>query len=172
MSLADESVVLRSRTFILRPIAPHDAPGWVRFLAGLSWATRYKRAARKVEDLTPEAIAEATAPDPASEVAIVATTEDGDDEHEIAGVGRLKMRRAEPTGEFMLVVGDRWQRHGLGARLLDRLVREARARSLRQVEGFVLATNKGMLDFCAREGFRIEPCPSQRFLRRAILDLA
>ena len=55
-------------------------------------------------------------------MALVAeVTEDG--ERRIAAVGRLSRTPGRPVAEFAILVADRWQRRGLGAELLRRLVR-------------------------------------------------
>ncbi|MCX7893421.1 MAG: GNAT family N-acetyltransferase [Burkholderiales bacterium] len=139
---------------VIRPIRPEDGEAWLAFLGALSPATRFKRAARRLEDMTPEGVRAATDPDPRRELALVAAPQGA---NELCGVARLLLADDGLTGEFLLVVADRWQRRGIGGRLLDALLEEAARRGVATVEGAVLGTNRGMLEFVRRRGFAVEP---------------
>ncbi len=152
----------------IRPIRPEDGAAWLAFLGALSPATRFKRAARRLEDMTPEGVRAATNPDPAREIALVATPGSG---AELCGVARLLLSDDGRTGEFLLVVADRWQRRGIGGRLLDALVAEAARRGVATVEGAVLATNRGMQEFVRRRGFTVEPPAPQAISVRVFKGL-
>ena len=52
------------------------------------------------------------------EIALVAEHGRDDGTREIVGVGRLSKAPRRPAGEFAVLVGDPWQRHGLGGELL------------------------------------------------------
>ena len=153
----------------IRPIEPGDASAWLAFVGGLSPATRFKRAARRLEDLTPEGARIATDPDPAHELALVAVPERGG---ELCGVARLVLHDEGRTGEFLLVVADRWQRQGIGARLLQALLDHAERRGVRIVDGAVLATNRGMIEFVERLGFAVEPLVPGEIAVRVVKQLA
>jgi acetyltransferase len=155
----------------IRPIRPADAPAWLEFLGRLSPPTRYKRAARRPEQLTPDAIRQATDPDPASEIAYVAVTEATDSTPEIVGVVRLILKAGGVGAEFALVVADRWQRKGVGAHLLRTALSVAAARRLAWVEGNILATNRGMIEFVQRLGFVIEASAPEAMVTRVVKHL-
>jgi acetyltransferase len=154
---------------LIRPVAPGDADAWLAFVGGLSPATRFKRAARRLEDLTPEGARLATNPDPAHEIALVAVPERGG---ELCGVARLIFRDEGQTGEFLLVVADKWQRQGIGGRLLGALLDAAARRGVRTVDGAVLATNRGMIEFVERLGFAVEPSVPGEIAVRVVKHLA
>ena len=59
--------------------------------------------------------------------------------------------------EFALLVGDAFQRQGLGRHLLERLVAVARERGIGKLVGDVLAENAPMLALVAQLGFRATP---------------
>ncbi|HKA43103.1 MAG TPA: GNAT family N-acetyltransferase [Burkholderiales bacterium] len=156
-------------TLELRPIRADDEALWLTLMKEMSWATRYKRGARRVEDLRPQDVRQAVAPDPVSEMALVAlATRAG--EARMVGVARAVQR--DGTWEFALVVLDEWQRRGVGRRLMHALLRALQERSARCVEGDVLASNRNMLDFVQRLGFRIAPHPESRSLKRVTRDIA
>jgi acetyltransferase len=150
----------------IRPIAPADADRWAEFVRNLSPATRHKRGATRIEELTPELIRRRVSPNGEAEIALVAAARRGA-ETILVGVGRL-VRQDAGRWEFMLVVADAWQRRGIGRRVMRALDEEAAARLCGEIEGVVLATNRGMLEFCERLGFRVEPFPEKPMLRRVV----
>ena len=97
-----------------------DEALWLELMKDMSWATRYKRGARRVEDLTPEDARRAVSPDPAKEIALVAVAAH-DRNEKMAGVVRATEIQAG-TWEFALVVLDAWQRRGVGRRLMIALM--------------------------------------------------
>lgn len=150
----------------IRPIAPDDESAWVEFVKQLSPATRYKRGGTRIEELTPELAHARVAPDPAQELALVAVA-GRDIASMIVGVARCR-RRNEASWEFMLVVADDWQRRGVGRRLMAALDAEMSRRGAAALDGLVLASNRGMLDFVQRLGFRVEPSDTGPMFRRAV----
>lgn len=157
------------RSLVIRPIEPGDAPAWLAFLRGLSWATRYLRGARRAEDLGVEEIRRATAPDPQQELALVAAVEGG---AELAGVARLVLYAGGKGGELTLVVADDWQHRGVGHRLLAALLALAEEHGVLEIEANVLATNRGMLALLDEQGFVAEPQRPGEVSVRAVRSLA
>lgn len=70
-----------------------------------------------------------------------------------------------------MVVDDRWQRQGIGHKLMDVLMDAARAKGIRLMEGEVLKSNRNMLKLCASLGFRIEPHPEDDAIKRVMREL-
>jgi len=136
----------------------------------MSWATRFKRGARRVEELGAADIDRAVSPQPESEVAIVAiaTTEP---RSPMIGVVR-GTRRESDRWDFTIVLLDEWQGRGIGGRLMEELVARLRTAGARCIEGEVLATNRGMLDFVGAFGFTFEPPIAGTVVRRVSLRLA
>jgi len=155
---------------LIRPIAPGDEAAWMEFIKGLSPATRYKRGGTRLEALTPALAHERVTPDPEREFALVAVASRAEASR-IVGVARCQ-RHDDASWEFMLVVADDWQRRGVGRRLMAALDAEMSRRGIAAVEGLVLASNRGMLDFVQRLGFRVEPSESGPMLRRAVKTFA
>jgi acetyltransferase len=151
---------------VVRPIAVGDEAMWLRFVDGLSWATRYKRGARRVDQLSDADVKRALRPRPGIEIAFVAIA-GRDGESDIVGVSRGTFR--EPaTCEFALVVGDAWQGRGIGTRLMQALMDEASREGHGRIVGRVLATNGNMLDFVRELGFGIEDEPGEPQIRRVV----
>ena len=59
-------------------------------------------------------------------MALVAEETDAEATRRIVAVGRLIKAHGRPEAEFAILVGDAWQRQGLGTELLRRLVRIGR----------------------------------------------
>jgi acetyltransferase len=88
------------------------------------------------------------------EMAIVAVESERNKER-ILGVGRLNYYPNLETSEFSVVVGDPWQRKGLGTKLLKLCIEIARERNVSQLWGDIMAENEGMIRLCKRLGFKI-----------------
>jgi acetyltransferase len=133
---------------------------------GLSPATRYKRGGTRLEDLTPALAHKRVTPDLEREFALVAVASNAD-MSPIVGVARCE-RHDHDRWEFMLVVADKWQRRGVGRRLMSAVDAEISRRGAPTLEGLVLASNRGMLDFVQRLGFRVEPSEISPLFRRVV----
>jgi acetyltransferase len=124
----------------LRPIRPEDQPALQRWLATVSPESRYARFLGYVSDLSAPQWRYLTSVDGHDHVAFVARRGG-----EIAGVGRWIRFADEPeVAEIAFLIGDRFQRQGIGRRLCARLIEEARAHGVRQFRGYVLPHNRGI----------------------------
>jgi acetyltransferase len=151
---------------VVRPIHLEDEAMWLRFVGGLSWATRYKRGARRVDQLSDQDVKRAVRPRAGAEIAFVAVA-GRDGESDIVGVSRGTFREAG-TCAFTLVVGDAWQGCGIGTRLMRALMDEASRLGHGRIVGRVLATNGNMLDFVRGLGFEVEDQPDEPQIRRVV----
>jgi acetyltransferase len=70
--------------------------------------------------------------------------------------------------EFALVVGDEWQRFGLGRRLMGALIDCARSKGYRSIVGDVLGNNPKMLRLMQGLGFEVQPHPEENTLKRVV----
>ena len=80
-------------------------------------------------------------------------------EAEILGVGRLIKLHGTDEAEFALTVSDRWQRHGLGLQLLQRLVQIGRDEKLERITAIMLADNQVMQHIARKAGFKVDHTP-------------
>lgn len=140
----------------LRPIRHDDDALEEAFVRGLSRETGYHRMLSGGIKVTPEWIQSLTHVDNRRHVALVVSTGTGPAERFI-GVGRYVVDPNTCRAEFALVITDAWQRQGVGRRLLDALLEQARKAGVREMEGVVLADNKAMLALARSAGFTIEP---------------
>jgi acetyltransferase len=163
--------LLRDGTRVtIRPIGPDDAAREQAFVRGLSTESRYFRFMNTLRELSPEMLHRFTDPDPAHEVALVALSATPGEPRQV-GVARFAQNQRGDAGEFAIAVADPMQGKGLGTRLMHELIRNARARGLRQLEGTVLSSNHPMLALMATLGFEIDALPQDQRLRRVVKRL-
>lgn len=145
-------VTLRDGTRLpVRPIRPDDIERERAFFHGLSERSRFQRFMHAITDLTPQMLQRFVTPDYERELALVALHAD-----RFVAVGRYAPTDEPARAEFALVVGDAWQRRGLGRALLERLAAAARAAGYRALCGRVLESNQEMLELTRRLGFEPE----------------
>ncbi len=165
------------RDWTLRPIRPEDALALQEFIRGLSDRSRYMRFVSMMRELTPRMVARYTQIDYHRELALVATTSlpnpanRGLPADVVIGLAHY-LRNADGRGaEYALVIGDDWQRQGLGVKLMRKLIDAASEQGLEYIDGLVLAENKPMLALMTRLGFTNDPDPEDPSLRRVWLTL-
>ncbi len=163
--------------WLLRPIRPEDAEPLQEFVRGLSDESRYMRFVSMLRELTPRMLARYTRIDYDRELALVATVQVPNPEHrghpreQIIGFAHY-LRNADGRGaEYALVIGDAWQRRGLGAQLMGGLIEAAQGQGLTYIDGVVLATNRPMLSLMAHLGFQNDYDAEDPTMRRVWLDL-
>ena len=184
---------------LIRPLRGDDAPRERVFIDGLSPASLYQRLLGTVKEVTDEQVAElvrqgwpqrlglaafgvgagsdraeggppaAMAGEaPESMAGGAATLSDEDD---LLGVARFDASDRPGAAEFAIVVTDRWQRHGIGYALFQRLVRAARAAGYRELVGTTYAVNRDMIELARSYGFSVGPEEGEPSLRRLTLVL-
>lgn len=159
---------------VVRPIRPEDAALERRFVNSLSDETRYLRFFYQLHELTPAMLARFTQVDYDRELALVAVVEDPQAPERVsfAGVARYIENADRTSAEYAIVVHDAWQRQGVGAALMERLIAAARRKGLLRLEGTVLRENAKMLDFVASFGFKAREDPGDAEQTLTVLDLA
>ncbi|KZX54829.1 hypothetical protein A3709_07305 [Halioglobus sp. HI00S01] len=139
---------------LMRPIRPEDGRSEENFVANLSAESKYFRFMHGLDRLTPSMLARFTQIDYDREMALVAIQQNSAGEDTFIGVVRYVTNPDANSCEFALAIADEWQSHGLGPRLMERLIDIARERGLETMIGEVLAQNARMLRMCKRLGFR------------------
>ncbi|HEY7942115.1 MAG TPA: GNAT family N-acetyltransferase, partial [Candidatus Limnocylindrales bacterium] len=143
---------------LIRPIRPEDEPAMVQFHAELTEETVYSRYFEHLglsQRTAHERLTRICFNDYDREIALVAEEPDAEGGPRIVAVGRLSKEHARPTAEFAVLVADRWQRHGLGAELLRRLVAIGRDEGLERLYAEMLAGNMAMRHTAEAAGFTI-----------------
>jgi acetyltransferase len=155
---------------VVRPIRPEDAGIERDFVAGLSDQSRWWRFQSGLRTLTPEMLARFTQIDYDREMALVAIAEEGGVDREVAVCRYVTLPDALAC-EYAIVVADHWQGRGLGRLMMSRLIAIARERGLREMVGWVLADNAGMLGMMSKLGFAAASDAEDRRLKRVTLAL-
>lgn len=175
--LSQQRTMKDGREWLLRPIRPEDAELLQDFIRGLSDESRYMRFVSMLRELTPRMLARYTRIDYHRELALVATVQEPNPElrgrlsERIIGFAHY-LRNPDGRGaEYALVIGDEWQRCGLGSQLMRALIEAAQEQGLTYIDGLVLGTNKPMLGLMSYLGFRIDPDAEDPGMRRVWLDL-
>ena len=142
-------------TLTLRAVRSSDADLFVKLAREVSPGAAYFRFGRfKVDDLDFDQIHSICDPDPARMLHIVAEAcEHG--QVSLAGNVRLEIDEASREAEFVILVADRWHRHGLGANLLRMLLQQAKERGLTEITARVLPSNWPMQRFLGSMGFEL-----------------
>jgi acetyltransferase len=154
----------------LRPIRASDMELERAFVRNLSPQSKFKRFMGELKELSPEQLHAFTHPDRSRESVYVVIRSTAAGEEEIA-VARYIVEPGGDACEFAITIADAWQGKGVAGRLMRALIRDARARGLARMEGFVLGANTRMLDFVRKLGFKIEFDPDDPAVRIARLDL-
>jgi acetyltransferase len=128
----------------IRAIRPEDEPLIIDLHGRHSERTIRMRFFSLVKTLSRDSLIRLCHLDYDREMALVAVLrrEGGD---QILGVSRYYLNPETGAAEFALVVGDAYQRKGLGRHLLERLIAIARERGVKKLVGQVLRENTSML---------------------------
>jgi acetyltransferase len=163
--------------WMMRPIRPEDAESLQVFIRGLSDESRYMRFVSMLRELTPRMLARYTRIDYDRELALVATVmvpnleHRGHPQEQIIGFAHY-LRNPDGRGaEYALVIGDAWQRCGLGTQLMGGLIEAAKLQGLTYIDGLVLSTNRAMLNLMTYLGFQNDSAQEDPTMRRVWLDL-
>jgi RimJ/RimL family protein N-acetyltransferase len=126
----------------IRPIAASDGPALHDAYERLSEDTKYKRFLATKPHLSRRDVSYLTHIDGDNHVALVATPVGRPDE--IIGVARfVRLPEDLRSAEFAIVIGDAYQREGLGSELMARLAQAASEHDVKRLRGTMLADNIG-----------------------------
>jgi acetyltransferase len=154
----------------LRPIRASDMELERAFVRNLSPQSKFKRFMGELKELSPDQLHAFTHPDHAREAAYVVIRSTPGGEEEIA-VARFVIGSDRETCEFAITVADAWQGKGVAGGLMRALIRDARLRGLKRMEGFVLGANARMLAFVRKLGFSVDFDPNDPAIRVVRLGL-
>lgn len=143
----------------LRPVRPEDEPLLVKFHEELS--SRSVRLGYAQDIALDKRTAHARLiricfADYDRELVMVAEEKGPAGEKGIVGVGRLSRPKFSVDAEFSLLIVDRWQKRGLGTRLLGMLLELGKAEHVRGIAAYLLPENLGMRAVCRKQGFEEE----------------
>lgn len=145
---------LRDGTQVLvRLIGASDRELERSFIEGMSPAARHFRFLDTMKSPSPALLTQLTVINPATDVAFVALLAKPGAATEI-GVARFSALADGSDCEFAIAVGDAWQKKGLGALLMHRLIDAAQARGIGSMHAISAADNNAMRGLAERLGLR------------------
>ena len=156
----EEAAELCGRRILLRPIRPEDFDQHRRFLARISaedLRTRFFAALRAVPE---RELAHLTQLDYEREMAFIAVAPGADGREETLGVARASTDPENLEAEFAVLVRSDLKGCGLGALLLEKLIRYCRGRGTQRMTGETLSANTRMLKLATACGFRAQLKPA------------
>jgi acetyltransferase len=156
---------------LIRALAPPDAAHFQSFVRALSPHSRRMRFQNGVSELPPGLLDSLLRPGEPPAAALVALAA-GTAQERIVGEARYAPSLDRPDAvEIAFAVADDWQRRGLGAALVARLIAHARAAGAARMHGDVLQENAPALRLLRRFGFAARRHPDGAWLARMELEL-
>jgi acetyltransferase len=149
-----QSSVRNGLRLCVRPLRPDDREREIEFINSLSERTRFYRMMTPLKFLPPHLLDRLMDIDYDRRMAFVATVEQ-DEREQFVGIARYGETDRPDTVELGVTVTDRWQRHGIARLLISELVRFARWRGVRRIEGIVLPDNLPMIELAKSLGFHV-----------------
>ncbi len=147
---------LKDGTFVtLRPIKPEDETLLYELFQSFSEETMRFRFFQVIKDMSHKTLTRYCNIDYDREIAIVAEKKEGK-KRRMIGVARIVLEIGRKRGEFAVVVGDEWQGHGLGSKLVDYIIEIGKDMELETIGGDILSKNLKMIRLCTKKGFKME----------------
>ncbi|AGF49310.1 GNAT family N-acetyltransferase [Candidatus Kinetoplastidibacterium galati] len=160
---------------LVRPIRPEDAEMLQDFIRGLSDRSRYMRFISAMRELTPKMLSHYTQIDYQRELALVAIVKESVNDKYVKDtmIGFVHcLCNEDGLGvEYALVVGDKWQRLGLGNKLMIYMIDAAKKRGFKYIDGFVLSNNRPMLALLKDLGFVNKVNQEDKTIHRVYFNL-
>ncbi|HEV3484351.1 MAG TPA: GNAT family N-acetyltransferase [Vicinamibacterales bacterium] len=152
----------------LRPAGPADAAHIQALVRGLTPRTRYLRFFNGVQELALPWLQRFSRAEPHGAFTLLATVPQSE---AVIGMAHYFADPYPERADFAIVVEDAWQGHGVGRRLVCRLIQIARASGLQRLEAEVLSENRRALEFVERLGFESRRDAASALLVHASLAL-
>ncbi len=151
-SLKDETEV------IIRPIIPEDEPLVKKFYQDISEKSlkqRYLKVLHYDELIAHDRLVRICFNDYDKEIAIV-TELDQKDSREILAIARLSKLAGTDDATFAILVKDKWQKRGIGKKLLSSLIDIAKEEGIEYLISSMFTDNVSMQKICRDLGFKIK----------------
>ena len=144
------------KAVILRSITSADKRIEKELIDGLSFQSSRYRFFHVIKEASEEMVNKFCDIDYKNEVAIIAEYNAGDQKSNV-GVVRLFIDQNLKTGEFAILVADKFQNSGLGTKFMEILLDIAGKEGLKSIYGMVQPDNLRMLTLMKEFGFSIGP---------------
>ncbi len=160
----DTASLKDGRPYIIRPIRPEDEPLLLELFHTFSPETIYMRFFQPLTDIPHEQLVRYCQVDYTRDIALVASIHEENRER-IIGVGRLTMLPNGQDAEMAIVVGDPWQRQGVGLQLAKHCLAIARSEGRQVIIMDVLRQNDAMKGLAQKLGFEQVPSDDDDIVR-------
>jgi GNAT superfamily N-acetyltransferase len=154
---------------LVRPIRAEDKCLLSSGLKQLSLDSAFKRFLSPKTSFSSAELRYLTEIDGRDHIALVAVH--ADDPAQLMGVVRCVRTQPGPSAELAIVIGDPWQRLGLGHRLVTELARYARRQGITRFTGTMLADNRPAFRLMRGFGAGFEAGPVSGGLREVVTRL-
>jgi len=154
----------------IRVIRPEDEPQTIALFETFSEQTVRLRYFSLLKRLTHDSLIRLCHLDYDREMALVAVKK-GDSGPQFLGVSRYYLDPEAMSAEYAVVIGDPWQKSGLGRHLMQRLIDVAKQRGVKTLHGPVLRENRGMLALAKELGMTVSET-SDRTVVETSLELS
>jgi acetyltransferase len=146
-----EEVEIRERgRLMVRPIRPEDAHSLMDFFVELSERSRLGKLVRRFEDFDEQFVARLTQIDYDRDMVLVAVT-NPEGSGDIVGLARYFGDPDLIEAEVSITIADAWQGQGVGARLLDLILKAARKRGFKRAWGLCRPQSRDMITLVERQ---------------------
>lgn len=154
---------------VIRPIRPSDLEIETAFAAGLSAESGYRRLL-SLRQLQADELWRFVNIDYDRQMALIVVGQFDGAERQLA-VARYVRNVQNEDAEFAIVVGDAWQRCGLGMKLMQSLISAARQAGVGRLSDITLSTNLPMLALAQKLGFMRWREPRDATITRLAISL-
>ena len=166
-----ETWAWQGRQLLVRPIRPEDEARHLAFAAQLAPEDIRLRFFTTRRELPRSELARLVQIDYDREMAFVVLEAQADGTQRTLGVVRAVADPDNIEAEFAIILAAELQGHGLGLRLLDKMVTYLRGHGTQRLVALVLRENTGMRELAAQGGFVLDEAASDRDAYRYVLDL-
>jgi len=139
----------------LRPIKPEDELLWLEMFNNFSKETVRYRFFRIIKDTPHEMRTRYCNIDYDRELGIVGEIKEKGKKRLLGVIRLIANPSKDKEAEFAIVVGDKWQRLGLGSEFMDFMFEIARDKGIKIIYGTVLSDNQPMIQLCEEKNFKI-----------------
>jgi len=167
-----ETWAWQGRQLLVRPIRPEDEARHLAFAEQLAPEDIRLRFFTTRRELPRSELARLVQIDYDREMAFVVLEAQPDGTRRTLGVVRAVADPDNIEAEFAIILAAELQGHGLGLRLLDKMVTYLRGHGTQRLVALVLRENTGMRELAAQGGFVLEEAGSDRDAYRYVLELA
>ncbi|MEO6277395.1 bifunctional acetate--CoA ligase family protein/GNAT family N-acetyltransferase [Roseateles sp.] len=166
-----ETWAWQGRQLLVRPIRPEDEARHLAFAAQLAPEDIRLRFFTTRRELPRSELARLVQIDYDREMAFVVLEAQPDGALRTLGVVRAVADPDNIEAEFAIILTAELQGHGLGQRLLDKMVAYLQGHGTQRLVALVLRENKGMRDLAVNGGFTLDAAGSDRDVYRYVLEL-